>query len=222
MKRLPIVVVWSIAFAYVESSLVEYLRAIYYPLENGGFRFPVITLDGLKAMGDEHVRRLAIEFGREIATLLMLGAVGVAAARNRREAWAHFMIAFGVWDIFYYVWLKAFIGWPENLMTWDLLFLVPVPWVSPVLAPVLISISMIAAGTIVLHCEAIGQPLRTRWVDWLMISSGGVIVIVAFCWDYRNIMDGGLPNPFPWLIFGLGLSLSAATFVCVMMRGREG
>jgi hypothetical protein len=201
---------------------VEYLRAIYYPLENGGFRFPVITLDGLKAMGDEHVRRLAIEFGREIATLLMLGAVGVAAARNRREAWAHFMIAFGVWDIFYYVWLKAFIGWPENLMTWDLLFLVPVPWVSPVLAPVLISISMIAAGTIVLHCEAIGQPLRTRWVDWLMISSGGVIVIVAFCWDYRNIMDGGLPNPFPWLIFGLGLSLSAATFVCVMMRGREG
>jgi len=221
VKRLPIVVVWSIAFAYVESSLVEYLRAIYYPLENGGFRFPVITLDGLKAMGDEHVRRLAIEFGREIATLLMLGAVGLAAARNRREAWAHFMIAFGVWDIFYYVWLKAFIGWPESLMTWDLLFLVPVPWVSPVLAPVLISIAMIAAGTIVLHWEARGQPLQARWVDWLMISSGGAIVIVAFCWDYRNIMDGGIPNPFPWLIFGLGLSLSAATFVRVMMRARE-
>lgn len=222
MKRLPIVVAWSIAFAYVESSLVEYLRAIYYPLENGGFRFPVITLDGLKAMGDEHVRRLAIEFGREVATLLMLGAVGAAAASNRREAWAHFMIAFGVWDIFYYVWLKAFIGWPESLMTWDLLFLVPVPWVSPVLAPVLISISMIAAGTTVLHHEAIGKPLRTRWIEWLMISSGGVIVIAAFCWDYKNIMEGGLPNPFPWLIFVLGLSLSAATFVYVTMRAGRG
>jgi hypothetical protein len=221
VKRLPWVVFWAIAFAYVESAVVEYMRAIYYPLSQGGFQFPVYTLKQLAALGDEHTKRLAIELGRELATLVMLATLGLIAGKNRREAWAHFMVAFGVWDIFYYLWLKLFLNWPSSLMTWDLLFLVPVPWVSPALAPVIISVVMIACGIVVLHFEGRERPLVATWRDWLVISGGGAIVIVSFCWDYTNTMDGGVPNPFLWPVFGVGLLLSFATFVSILLRNRK-
>jgi len=217
----PAVIVWAIAFAFVESAVVEYLRALYYPLERGGFQFPLLTLDDIIALGEEHRRRLVIELGREFSTLVMLATIGMAAARNRREAWAHFMIAFGVWDIFYYIWLKIFINWPAGLMTWDLLFLIPVPWVSPVLAPVIISLFMILAGIVVLICEARGQPLQVGRLHWAVLVSGGVLVMVSFCWDYPNVMDGGLPNPFNWPLFSAGLVLSAAAFLTVLARHRS-
>ncbi len=219
MKRVPAIVIWAVAFAYVESAIVEYLRALYYPLERGGFQFPVLTLERLQLMGEEHVRRLLIELGREIFTLIMLAAVGIAAADNRRQAWAHFMISFGVWDIFFYLWLKLFIDWPQALMTWDLLFLVPVPWVSPVLCPVLISIAMMTAGFSVLYFEHIGRPLNVSWISWSLIVTGGLLVIVSFCWDYRNIMDGGMPAPFNWPFFIAGFMLSSFSFLHEVWRG---
>lgn len=221
MKRLPWVVFWAIAFAYVESAVVEYMRGIYYPLSKGGFQFPVYTLEQLAALGDEHTRRLAIELGRELATLVMLATLGVIAGRNRREAWAHFMVAFGIWDIFFYLWLKLFVNWPSSPMTWDLLFLIPVPWVSPVLAPVIVSAVMIACGIVVLHYEQHERPLDATWRDWFLIITGGVIVIVSFCRDYANIVDGGYPNPFSWSVFVLGLLLAVATFISILLRNRR-
>ncbi len=219
MKKVPAIIVWAVAFAYVEASVVEYLRALYYPLSKGGFAFPVLTLDQLQAMGEEHLDRLVVEVGREIATLAMLATVAAAAAKNRREGWAHFMIAFGVWDIFYYVWLKVFVNWPDSLMTWDLLFLVPVPWVSPVAAPVIVSIVMIVSGLIVLSCEARNRPLLAKWPDWAALTTGGLILIVSFCWDYRNIMLGGIPSPFNWPLFAIGLTVGIATFISILRRG---
>jgi hypothetical protein len=218
VKRITPVIVWSVAFAYVESAVVEYLRAIYSPLNSGGFGFPLLTLQELEMMGPEHTTRVLIECARELATLVMLAAVGIIAGRNRREAFAHFMIAFGVWDIAFYVWLKVLLGWPESIMTWDLLFLVPVPWVSPVLAPVIISVAMVAAGLTILFYESKEKPLYSSWKNWVLLVGGGVIVIVSCCWDYRNIMAGGLPNPFNWPLFVIGLGLSGFTFLWIVRR----
>lgn len=220
MKRVPAVIVWAVAFAFVESAVVEYLRAIYYPLNKGGFQFPILTVEQLESFGTEHWNRLLIELGRELATLVMLATLGIAAGQNRREAWAHFMMAFGVWDLAFYFWLKVLLDWPTGLMTWDLLFLLPVPWVSPVLAPVVVSIAMIVAGLIVLRCEARGKTLVAGWKEWAAIVVGGAVVIVSFCWDYRNIMQGGLPNPFNWPLFVLGLGISSAAFFLVLIRHR--
>jgi hypothetical protein len=217
VNKVPAVVVWAIAFAYVEAAVVVYLRALYYPLDSGGFRFPILTFAQLQEMGTEHVRRLAIELGRELSTLVMLAAVGLTAGKNRREAWAHFMVAFGVWDLFYYMWLKVFLGWPESLMTWDLLFLIPVPWVGPVVAPMIVSVALIISGVLVLYRELAGQPLRAGWLDWSIISAGGVVVILAFCWDYANIMNGGSPSPFHWSLFSLGLATSTAAFARILL-----
>jgi hypothetical protein len=218
MKKVGWVIIWAIAFGFVEASVVEYLRALYYPLTEGGFHFPILSLAHFESLGPEHIHRLKIEIVREFCTLIMLATVGAAAAKNRREAWAHFMIAFGVWDIFFYVWLRVFLDWPASLMTWDLLFLIPVPWVGPVIAPVMISIALIVAGLMVLFFEDKGRPLLLKSRDWLLIVIGGVIVIVSFCWDYKNIMGGGFPDPFEWKIFFTGLILSATTFALLVRR----
>jgi hypothetical protein len=219
MRKIPIVIVWAVAFAFVESAVVEYLRALYFPLEQGGFRFPLQTMDQLYAMGEDHVRRLFIELGRECATLVMLATLGMIAGRNRREAWAYFMIAFGVWDIFYYVWLRVFLGWPESLMTRDLLFLVPVPWVAPVLAPVIISTCLIVSGILVLIFEQMNRPLSPAWSHWALISAGGIVVIFSFCLDAGKILAGGLPGDFNWALFGIGLGVSALTFSRLVYDG---
>jgi len=116
------VAIFACAFAWVESAVVVYLRKIYF---NGDFKFPL----SIVWEGDKHVidPLIKIEFGREIATMVMLFAVGWFSGRNKFQKFCFFIIAFGIWDIFYYIWLYVMVGWPPNLMTWDLLFYIPLP-----------------------------------------------------------------------------------------------
>jgi hypothetical protein len=123
------------------------------------------------------------------------------------------MIAFGLWDIFFYAFLRVLIGWPTSLFDWDLLFLLPLPWVGPVLAPVLVALTMIVAGIVLLRQEALGRPVRWKAGHCGAILSGGVTIVVAFCWDFRNSLAGGMPNPFHWSLFAIGLLLGLAAFV---------
>src|SRR5438552_17420475 len=111
----------------LEGAVVVYLRRLYF---HGGFQFPLRFVDTDIAV---------IEVIREAATLVMLGAVGVLAGRNRGERFALFLYAFGIWDLVYYAFLKLAIGWPESFLTWDILFLLPVPCVGPVITPCLIA-----------------------------------------------------------------------------------
>src|SRR5690349_2988847 len=140
-------VLFAIAFGYVEAAVVAYLRSIYtplrahfYPPSSAGELFPLLTLDQLRALGPEHTARLNTELGREFATLLMLSSVALVAARKPREWIAAFVLCFGIWDITFYAFLKLLLNWPASLLTWDILFLLPVPWVGPVIAPILVSI----------------------------------------------------------------------------------
>ena len=218
---------FGIAFGYVEAAVVVYLRTICAPIRDATFHaapnddlFPLLQVEQLQAAGPQYVRLLWTELGRELATLVMLAAAGLAIGRSFREWLAGFMIAFGVWDIFYYVSLKLLLGWPASLGTWDILFLLPVPWVGPVIAPVLVSLSMIAAGAVVLRRESRGRPVRCGRLDWTLIVLGGPVVIAAFCWDFLNTAAGGWPNPFHWPLFALGEAMAVAGFVHAL--GRRG
>jgi len=71
---------------------------------------------------------LEIEHVREAATLALLAAVAIAVGKSADRSFAAFLIAFGVWDLSFYAFLKLLIHWPASLLTWDVLFLVPVPW----------------------------------------------------------------------------------------------
>jgi hypothetical protein len=218
-RTLSALVVFGLAFGYVEGAIVTVLRAFYEPMHERlrpdlppGELFPLITLEELRQEDPGHLRRLQVEVGREAATIIMLAAVPWTFARNIRQWIAGFMIGFGVWDLAYYGTLELCLGWPESLLTWDILFLLPIPWSGPVLAPALVSISIIAAGTIILHREAIDRPIPLKAWHWILIMLGGSIVVISFCWDGQSVAQGSMPGPFPWLVFGFGEALGLATF----------
>ncbi len=145
-------VLFGVAFGYLEAAVVSYLRVLhesarqrFQPERQPGDLFPLLTLEQVRVARQSET--LAIEVGREAATMIMLGAVALAAAGDFAQWSAAFVIVFGVWDITFYLFLKLLLGWPASLLTWDILFLIPVPWVGPVVAPVLVSAGMIAGGT---------------------------------------------------------------------------
>jgi hypothetical protein len=148
----------------------------------------------------------------------MLVAVGMAAGRSFREGFAAFAVAFGWWDIFFYVFLRIFLNWPSSLLTWDLLFLLPVPWSGPVLAPVIVSLSMIGGGSAALWRECAGRPLRVSAAHWASIVVGGLVIIISFCLDFRTVSGGGVPDRFAWGVFAAGEALGAASFLHAWLR----
>ncbi len=135
---------YSIGMAYVEAAVVVYLRRIYYP---EGFELTLAPIE-------PHILRA--EIGREIATIAMIIGVTLASHTSGRRRVGVFLFVFGMWDIFYYVFLKAMLDWPESLMTMDVLFLIPKPWISPVIVPISISAVMIGFGLWLLARRQIG------------------------------------------------------------------
>jgi len=177
---------------------VVYLRALAEPLRAaaGYPRNDLFPLLPANALGPFLILG-KIELVREAATLIMLAAVGLAASSTFRSWLAAFSLAFGAWDVTFYLWLRVLIGWPKSLGTWDLLFLLPVPWTGPVIAPVIVSASLIFGGILGLK----RQPSRVAPIAWALLGAGGVLVFVSFIWDWQRIVAGGMPEHFPWAIF---------------------
>ncbi len=149
---------FAVAMAYVEAAVVAYLRLLYYP---DGF-----SIEGAASLQCVPRTVLAIEIGREAATIVMLAAVALlSAGKNWWERLAHFMWAFALWDIFYYIWLYALLRWPSGPMTIDVLFLIPRPWIAPVFVPVVASLLMIGAALAILRRKCVfragGRRMRT-------------------------------------------------------------
>jgi hypothetical protein len=191
MRNVVWVILFAIAFAWVEASVVVYLRDIYYP---DGFAFPLKVIDDA---------RIGIELVREFATLVMLGAIGMLAGRTRWQRLAHFAIAFGVWDIFFYVWLKVMIDWPATILDWDILFLLPIPWIGPVIAPVLISVILIGGGLLILKIETTKNFHPSR-AGWILSVAGSSIVLWTFMRDMEAGLHEAIPEPFAYALFGTG------------------
>lgn len=211
---------FGISFGYVEAAVVVYLRAIYDPIRaqlhperHPRDLFPLITPQQLAATGPENTQRLAIEIAREAATMVMLGAVALAVARNLHQWIAAFVVVFGVWDISFYAFLKLLIHWPESLGTWDILFLIPLPWVGPVWAPLLVALTMIVCGLVSLRAGGI----RGAVAHWIGALSGAAVMVIAFVWDFRNTMSGGLPNPFHWPLFLAGEAIALSAFLAAAL-----
>ena len=177
--RLGWLTIYAVAMAYLESAVVAYLREIYYP---HGFDFPLAPMP--PAM-------YAIEVGREAATMVMLLGVAMVAGGNRWERFLAFCWSFGVWDIFYYVWLWVFLRWPPSLLTWDVLFLIPVPWIGPVLAPVIVSLALVGASFVLLRLEAQGVRLEFSQKVWTIAVAGGALVLASFMIDFAIRLPAG-------------------------------
>ena len=203
MRRALWVALYAIAMAAVESAVVVYLRALHQGTA------PLTVL-----MHEIPAPLIAIEVGREFATLVMLLAVAGVAGRNTWEGFLYLALAFGVWDIFYYIWLWIFISWPPSLLTWDVLFLIPVPWLGPVLAPVIVSLCLVAGSLWLLGRSA----LRLSRRAWVLASVGAVLVLLSFTIDYHFALIRTDPPRFRWEIFGPGIVMGV---VAVLLDSRR-
>lgn len=208
-QRWLTVVTFAIGMAWVESACVYYLRVMTDRIIP--YQADPLPLDG--PLGQ-------VELVREAATLLMLLTVGALAARTWRKRWAYALIAFGVWDIFYYVFLRVITGWPASPFDWDVLFLLPLPWWGPVLAPVSIAFLMIAWGTLETQFAESPRAIITGRTRWAACAAGVALALYVFMADAIHTMPRGidairtvLPTSFNWLLFCAALTLMAAPVV---------
>ena len=225
------ITLFSIAMAFLETSVVVYLRKLYYP---DGFNFPLRVLDKDIAI---------IELLREFATLIMLLGAGFIAGRNKTEKFGLFIYSFAVWDIFYYVFLKFILNWPESLMTWDILFLIPTTWVGPVIAPVIVSFVMIVFALLITRATNKDIGTKIKFTEWAFLIGGSIVLIIGFVFDYvrfmlkffsfaeifslsntTKLMEKALfyiPSNFPWWIFTIGLIIIITGIVKFYLRNNK-
>jgi hypothetical protein len=207
------VTAFAVAMAHVEAMIVVYLRRLYYP---EGFVFPLVIIDA---------STMRLELMREAFTMVMLATFGLAAGRTRAGKFAYFLIGFGLWDIFYYVWLKIILNWPASWFTWDVLFLIPIPWVGPVLAPITVACTMIGMGLTLLWLETQGPVLPASKRVWLFQIVAALVIILSFTIDVVPRLDAEgshlaqwVPTSYRWWMLMLGQGWAISAFVCWARR----
>lgn len=214
--------IFSIAMGLLECAVVVYIRELYYP---NGFTFPLVMINN----------RIAVtELLREAATVVMLMGIGYFTGKTFVTRFGSFLFAFAIWDIFYYVFLWLILGWPDSIMTWDVLFLIPVMWVGPVLAPVIVSITMIGYAFVFWTKDTDKSKVKIRKLDWSGMIIASLIIILSFTWDFMDFLLSEnsigdlinlgkenlvilstqyIPQKFNWFLFGIGEMLLILTII---------
>lgn len=209
-RRPTALVIYAVAMGYLEAAVVVYLRALYYP---EGFSFPLEPMDR---------QVLAIEVGREAATLVMIFAVAWAASRSWWQILTGFTLVFGVWDLMYYVGLKALLNWPASIAEPDVLFLIPGVWIGPVWAPALTALSMAVAAWLLWPLRF--QDIRPRAWEWTVMVLAGLVLLATFVVPpalagMSRLEPGTLPSQgYPW--WGWIVGEAMAVFVAWRWRNR--
>jgi hypothetical protein len=230
-----VLVLFGIAFGQVEAA---YIRASHEPIHQRLFPdrapddlFPLFTVEQWSQEAPPSLGP-GMEVGRELCTVLLVALVAWGISRGVRDWFAAFALAFGAWDVSYYLWLKAIVGWPHSLSDWDLVFSAPVPWVAPVWAPLLVAATVIATAGVFFWCEAVGRPMSPRKVHWAAVLVGALLILAAFWWDCRHTLNNGVPEWFNWPLLLAGLSIGLTRFIHALLassgalappkEGREG
>jgi hypothetical protein len=215
IRKILWVSLFSIAMAFLEAAVVVYLRRIY------GINDLILQVPPF----DSQIA--AIEVGREIATLIMLLCIGWIAGKTISSKISYALITFGLWDIFYYIWLRVFIGWPLSMFEPDLLFLIPLPWWGPVLSPVLIALLMVIGGTIVVIETEKNRTLNFASWFWVCLTAGVLIMLFTFMSDALKVLPADAatlsnlkPSLFNWPVYSIGLGLVVIALWRMTVRKR--
>ncbi len=207
-------VVLALVFGWIEASVVVYLREI--SLREAALHATTylpslqITLASLPG------RLVALEMAREVCTLVLLAVVGWLAGRRPADRIGAFVAAFGIWDLTYYAVLRLVSGWPESISTWDILFLIPSPWVAPVWAPAAVATLFVLAGSYLFWTA--DRRRRYRWADVGVLLASVGLTLAAFLVGSTAVIDHRVPEHFPLWLFWSGVALGAAWFVGVERR----
>jgi hypothetical protein len=205
-SRISIIFFFAAAMGYLEAAVVVYLRAMYYP---DGLTFPLKL----------PVEMSAIELSREAATIVMLVTVAMLAGKRFWKRFGYFMILFGIWDIFYYIWLKVTLDWPTSLLDTDVLFLIPFPWVGPVLAPVLISLLMIIIGLFLTHRLSRGSGFRPPFLSWALGIAATILILFTFINETQSEVIN--PKVYNYPVFFVGLILYGVSYLWAVRKSMK-
>jgi hypothetical protein len=203
------VALFGVSMAFAEAAVVVYLRKIYYP---EGFAFP------LKFIAEAEI---LVEVYREIATVLMLIGFSALSGRSLDRRFACFIISFGIWDIFYYVWLKALIDWPATLFDWDILFLIPIPWIGPVIAPASVSLILVIIGMVIVSLHHRGRRLKPSFIAGGIALAGSAVILYSFMHDTGATLRQEFPRPYRYDLLIIGNMLLVMSFVLAYMKSRK-
>ena len=202
-RKLAVVGLFAIAMAFIETLIVVYLRMIYYPY---GFNFPLNPLIPSWVY--------SVEVVREIFTIVMLVCIAILVAKKFSVRFAYFLYAFAMWDIFYYVWLKVILNWPASFLTWDVLFLIPIPWIGPVLTPLICSVVMIVFAYIIIDFNDSKKNVKINKNEWILLIVGSLTIIGTWLIDFfKLIFLGGFVGDFFSLLDNNYFKLEVITFV---------
>jgi hypothetical protein len=206
--------VFAVAMAWVEAASVYYLRAMVGRIDP--YQENPLPIRGVLGQ---------VELVREAATLVMLLTIGMLAGRTWHRRLGYTAIAFGVWDILYYVFLRMICDWPKSPFDWDILFLLPLPWWGPVLAPVCIALLMIVWGTFATQFVDQTPATSLTRILWCANGLGIALALCLFMADSLRSVHQGLdvtrqvlPRTFNWSMFCVALTLMAAPVAQLQWR----
>ncbi len=206
--RISSVIIFAMAMGILESICVVYIRQIIFPPDGNITNIPIANFN------------FTIEAIRESMTITMLTTVSILSAYSARTRLAMFFLAFGTWDILYYVGLRIFLNWPVSIMDWDALFLIPVAWYSPVLVPVLISTYFIFGSIFIILHEGNGTKLKFSFSVVLLQFLAFIVWYYSFIKDSALISENGYTNiEYSWALFFLGLILGIGSLTIAFLLG---
>jgi hypothetical protein len=204
IKRFLWLSAFAIAMAFLEAVVVAYIREL----------LRLDKLIGNRADLDPYV---VMEAWREAATIVMLTAVGWLTGRGKIDRLAYGMFAFGIWDIWYYIWLKVLVGWPQTLLDWDTLFLIPFPWRGPVLSAVLVACLICVVAVLAVYQTTRQEIPRITPIRVVAGLCGVLLALYVFMASAIHVwLRGGSnwrsirPEIFNWPLFLIALILIAA------------
>jgi hypothetical protein len=222
-RKLFWITVFAAAFGIVEGSVVVYLRKIYYPGQ--------MALFPLKAFEPSIY---LVELLREGATLFMLFAVAAAAFQKSMLRFAGFIWSFASWDLVYYLLLKLTLGWPADFFEWDALFLIPVVWASPVVAPVICSVTMLFLAGIIFFYSSKNYTVKLSRLQLWLFLAGSLLILASFVQDYMALIFSTaseklqqavakfIPADFNWILFCAGEALILFAIWDLMQKLKRG
>ncbi len=214
MKRILVLLgIYAVAMALLEAAVVVYMRRLYYP-DNPLELFPLHFLNDFDPL---------LELSREVATMVMILTVALLAERRSlTRSFAAFVFVFGVWDLFYYVWLKILIGWPQRWLEWDILFLLPRVWLGPWICPAVIALLFIIWGSWTLLAQR--ETMFTITSSTLFVAGAGLGLATFMQPAIANgteTLSSYLPGAFWWWLFLPSYLLMAVAFLLTAWPSRS-
>ena len=200
-SKLLVLTGYSLAMALLEAAVVVYMRQLYYPQDPLQL-FPLRFLNQYDPM---------LELSRELSTIVMIVTVALLAEqRNWTRRFAAFVYIFGVWDLFYYAWLKVLMDWPQSWLEWDVLFLIPMIWLGPWICPALIAAMFIAWG---LYGMCTSNDIAFAPMSISTFVAGALLGLFCFMQPALGLQGEELvaytPGYFAWWLYALSYAFMA-------------